>query len=74
MQQASPMILYTEDSSPWCAPVRAAIYAKGLEIAMASPPGGMRSEEYRALSGAGTLSGSFSVPLCGAVPSTACAP
>jgi glutathione S-transferase len=49
------MILYTEDSSPWCAPVRAAIYAKGLEIEMRAPPGGFGSEAYLALSGTGTI-------------------
>ncbi len=49
------MILYTEDSSPWCAPVRAAIYAKGLEITMTAPPGGLRSDEYRMISGTGTI-------------------
>jgi glutathione S-transferase len=49
------MILYSEDQSPWCAPVRAAIYAKGLDIEIVPPPGGMRSDEYRALSGTGTV-------------------
>lgn len=49
------MILYSDDSSPWCAPVRAAIYAKGLDIQIAAPPGGMKSDEYRAISGTGTI-------------------
>jgi glutathione S-transferase len=52
---AAPMILYSDDTSPWCAPVRAAIYAKGLDIEIAAPPGGVRSDEYRAISGAGTI-------------------
>ena len=49
------MILYSEDSSPYCAPVRAAIYAKGLDIPIAAPPGGLKSEEYRRVSGTGTI-------------------
>ena len=49
------MILYSEDTSPYCAPVRAAIYAKNLPIEILAPPGGMRSEGYRALSGTGTI-------------------
>jgi glutathione S-transferase len=49
------MILYSDDTSPYCAPVRAAIYAKGLAIPIEPPPGGLRSEEYKALSGTGTI-------------------
>jgi glutathione S-transferase len=49
------MILYSDDTSPYCAPVRAAIYAKGLAIEIVAPPGGFRSEEYRAISGTGTI-------------------
>ena len=49
------MILYSDDTSPYCAPVRVAIYAKGLPIEITEPPGGMRSEGYRALSGTGTI-------------------
>jgi glutathione S-transferase len=49
------MLLYSEDSSPWCAPVRAAIYAKGLDVEIATPPGGMRSDAYRAISVTGTI-------------------
>jgi len=49
------MLLYSEDSSPWCAPVRAAIYAKGLDVQIAAPPGGMRSDEYRRISLTGTI-------------------
>ncbi len=44
------MLLYSDDTSPWCAPVRAAIYAKGLDVKIAPPPGGMHSDEYRAIS------------------------
>ena len=44
------MLLYSEDTSPWCAPVRAAIYAKGLDIPMAEPPGGFNSDEYLRIS------------------------
>jgi glutathione S-transferase len=49
------MILYSDDTSPYCAPVRAAIYAKGLAIPIAPPIGGLRSEAYRRLTGAGTI-------------------
>ena len=49
------MRLYSDDTSPWCAPVRAAIYAKGLDIEIAAPPGGMRSDAYRAISVTGTI-------------------
>jgi glutathione S-transferase len=49
------MLLYSEDSSPWCAPVRAAIYAKGLDVRIAAPPDGMKSDEYRAISVTGTV-------------------
>jgi glutathione S-transferase len=44
------MLLYSDDTSPWCAPVRAAIYAKALDIEIAAPPGGMNSDEYRRIS------------------------
>lgn len=49
------MILYSEDSSPYCAPVRAAVYAKGLGLPIAPPPGGLKSDEYRRLTGTGTI-------------------
>ena len=49
------MILYSDDTSPWCAPVRAAIYAKGLTLPIEAPPGGTRSDAYRAISGTGTI-------------------
>ena len=56
-QRAIPrgMILYSDDTSPYCAPVRAAIYAKQLPIEIVAPPGGMRSDAYRAISGTGTI-------------------
>src|SRR5260221_32200 len=49
------MILYSDDTSPYCAPVSAAIYAKGLDIQIAAPPGGLKSNEYRRLSVTGTI-------------------
>src|SRR5215469_15777272 len=49
------MRLYSDDTSPWCAPVRAAIYAKGLDIEIAAPPGGMKSDAYRRISVTGTI-------------------
>ncbi len=49
------MILYSDDTSPYCAPVRAAIYAKGLAIPIEPPPGGLQSDAYRRLTGAGTI-------------------
>jgi glutathione S-transferase len=41
------MKLYSEDTSPYSAIVRAAIYAKGLDIPIEPPPGGIKSEAYR---------------------------
>ncbi|MFI4936177.1 MAG: glutathione S-transferase family protein [Caulobacterales bacterium] len=49
------MILYSDDTSPYCAPVRAAIYAKGLAIPIEAPPGGFKSEEHRRVTGTGTI-------------------
>ena len=49
------MILYSDDTSPWCAPVRAAIYAKGLDIPMEGPPGGFKSEAHKAATVTGTI-------------------
>jgi len=42
--------LYSEDLSPFSAPVRLAIYAKGLDIPIGPPPGGPRSEAYTKVS------------------------
>jgi glutathione S-transferase len=44
------MLPSSENTSPWCAPVRAATYAKGLEIPMAEPPGGFNSDQYLRIS------------------------
>ena len=49
------MRLYSDDSSPWCAPVRAAIYAKRLDVEIVAPPGGMKSDAYRRISVTGTI-------------------
>jgi glutathione S-transferase len=49
------MILYSETTSPYSAVVRVAVYAKQLAIEIAPPPGGLKSEQYRALSGTGTV-------------------
>src|SRR5579885_547737 len=49
------MILYSDDTSPWCAPVRAAIYAKGLDIPIEGPPWGLKSAEYKAISVTGSI-------------------
>jgi len=49
------MILYSETTSPYSAVVRVAVYAKQLAIEIVAPPGGLKSEEYRALSGTGTV-------------------
>jgi len=49
------MILYSEATSPYSAVVRVAVYAKQLPIEIAAPPGGLKSEAYRALSGTGTV-------------------
>ncbi len=43
------MRLYDLDHSPFAARVRMALYAKGLTVALAPPPGGVRSAEYRAV-------------------------
>ena len=40
------MKLYSEETSPYSAIVRAAIYAKGLDIPIEPPPGGIKSEAY----------------------------
>src|SRR5580692_8965284 len=49
------MILYSEATSPYSAVVRVAVYAKQVPIEIAPPPGGLKSDEYRALSGTGTV-------------------
>ena len=52
---SEPMILYSEPTSPYSAVVRVAVYAKQLAIEIVAPPGGLKSDEYRALSGTGTV-------------------
>jgi len=47
--------LYDLDHSPFAARVRMAIYAKGLPIALVSPPGGVRSDAYRAINPLGLV-------------------
>jgi glutathione S-transferase len=47
--------LYSEVSSPFSAPVRAAVYAKGLKIEIEPPPGGVLSARYHAINSLGTI-------------------
>lgn len=49
------MRLYSENSSPFSAPVRIAIYAKSLDIEIVAPPGGLRSAQYHAINPLGTI-------------------
>ena len=49
------MKLYSEDSSPFSAPVRIAIYAKSLDIEIAPPPGGLLSARFNAVNPLGTI-------------------
>jgi glutathione S-transferase len=49
------MILYSLLNSPYSAAVRIAIYAKGLPIEILPPPGGLQTDEYRGVSGTGTV-------------------
>src|SRR5947209_17121223 len=49
------MKLYSENSSPFSAPVRLAIYAKGLDIEVAPPPGGLLSAKFHAINPLGTI-------------------
>lgn len=49
------MKLYSEDSSPFSAPVRVAIYAKGLDIDIEPPPGGLLSAKFHAINSLGTI-------------------
>jgi glutathione S-transferase len=49
------MRLYSENSSPFSAPVRLAIYAKSLAIDIVAPPGGRRSAQYHAINPLGTI-------------------
>jgi len=47
--------LYSEFSSPFSAPVRIAVYAKGLKIDIEPPPGGVLSARYHAINSLGTI-------------------
>ena len=49
------MKLYSEYSSPYSAPVRVAIYAKGLDINIEPPPGGLLSATFHAINPIGTI-------------------
>jgi glutathione S-transferase len=49
------MKLYSEDSSPFSAPVRLAIYAKTLNIDIEPPPGGLLSTKFHAINPLGTI-------------------
>ncbi len=49
------MKLYSENSSPFSAPVRIAIYAKGLNIEIEPPPGGLLSAKFHAINSLGTI-------------------
>jgi glutathione S-transferase len=49
------MKLYSENSSPFSAPVRVAIYAKRLDIDIEAPPGGLLSTEFHAINSVGTI-------------------
>ena len=49
------MRLYSENNSPFSAPVRIAIYAKALDIEIVAPPGGLRSAQYHTINPLGTI-------------------
>ena len=49
------MRLYSEHNSPFSAPVRVAIYAKGLEIEIEPPPGGLLSAKFHTINPLGTI-------------------
>ena len=49
MELGSSLTLYDLDHSPFAARVRIAIAAKGLAVRCVAPPGGVRSEAYRAI-------------------------
>lgn len=49
------MRLYSENYSPFSAPVRIAIYAKALDIEIVAPPGGLRSAQYHMINPLGTI-------------------
>jgi glutathione S-transferase len=53
--QTMRYVLYSENSSPFSAPVRIAIYAKELDIEICPPPGGLKSVAYHAINPLGTI-------------------
>jgi glutathione S-transferase len=52
---ASRFTLYSEAASPYSAPVRVAIYAKDLPIAILPPPDGLKSARYHRINPMGTI-------------------
>jgi glutathione S-transferase len=48
-------ILYSENGSPFSAPVRIAVYAKKLDIEIRPPPGGLKSSAFHAINPVGTI-------------------
>jgi glutathione S-transferase len=51
----SRFTLYSEPGSPYSAPVRVAIYAKGLQIEIIPPPDGLKSASYHRINPIGTI-------------------
>ena len=49
------MKLYSADLSPFASRCRIQIYAKGLDIEFAPPPGGLGSDEYKAINVTGRI-------------------
>ena len=49
------MILYSQDSSPYSAAVRIAVYAKDLQIEIVEPPNGLRSTHFHSINPLGTI-------------------
>ena len=49
------MKLYNADLSPFAARCRIQIYAKGLDIELVAPPGGLSSDEYKAINVTGRI-------------------
>jgi len=47
--------LYQADLSPFAARVRIQVYAKGLDVAFAAPPGGLASDEYKRINPTGKV-------------------
>ena len=47
--------LYSEDGSPFSAAVRLSIYAKGLDVEILPPPGGLLSAQFHAINPVGTI-------------------